>query len=72
MEGWSSRWSWVEGARTWDDHQEIRILEGRIEEKKRMNEDHLKIVRGARGRATSALADGCRVPRARRVRGLLR
>ena len=72
IEGWSSRWSWVERARTWDNHQELRVLEGRIEEKRQMDEAHLKIVWAVRGRATSALADGCRVPRVRHVRALLR
>ena len=71
MEQWSSKWSWVERARAWDNHQELRLLEGRIEEKRQMDEAYLRIVRAARGRATSALADGCRGPRVRRVRNLL-
>ena len=44
MEGWSSKWSWVERARTWDNHQEIRILEGRGERVEEQNEAQCKLV----------------------------
>ena len=33
IERWSSRRNGVERTRTWDNHQELRLLEGRIEEK---------------------------------------
>jgi hypothetical protein len=53
---WSSQWSWLERAREWDAHQEMRRLEARIEEKQRMDEEHLKIIRAMRSKALQALA----------------
>jgi hypothetical protein len=57
IERWSSRWDWLERARLWDEYEELRILEGRIEEERRMDEEHLRITRGARSKAIKALAD---------------
>jgi hypothetical protein len=54
---WSAQWSWVERAREWDHHQEVHRLEKLIEAKQKMDEDHLKIIRGARSKAIQALAD---------------
>jgi hypothetical protein len=54
---WSSRWSWVERAQEWDDYQEMRRLEVRIEEKQRMDEEHLKIIRAMRNKALQALTE---------------
>jgi hypothetical protein len=53
---WSARWSWAERVREWDGHQEIKLLERRIEQKQKMDEDHLKIIRAARMKAVHALA----------------
>jgi hypothetical protein len=53
---WSSQWSWVERAREWNAHQEMGRLEARIEEKQRMDEEHLKIIRAMRSKALQALA----------------
>jgi uncharacterized protein YigA (DUF484 family) len=44
-------------ARAWDDYQEMRRLEKRIEEKQKMDEEHLRIIRDARSRAIEALAE---------------
>jgi hypothetical protein len=44
---WSSQWDWVERAAAWDEEQEIRLLAARVESKK-MDEEHLRIVRSAR------------------------
>ncbi len=52
---WSFTWDWVERAAAWDEEQEIRLLTARIEQKKKMDEEHLKIVRGARNKAVQAL-----------------
>jgi hypothetical protein len=52
---WSAKWSWVERARAWDNYQEVRRLEKRIQEKQAMDEEHLKIVRHARKFAVAAL-----------------
>ena len=52
---WSSKWSWVERAQAWDNFQEIKRLEKRIEEKKKMDEQHLKIVRAMRSKIIDAL-----------------
>ena len=60
MKRWSSQWSWVERAREWDNHQELRRLEKRVEEKQRMDEQHLKIIRAARNKGVQALTDRCR------------
>jgi hypothetical protein len=54
---WSSRWDWVERVREWDDYQEMRRLEKLIEEKQKMDEEHLRIIRAARSKAIKALAD---------------
>jgi hypothetical protein len=54
---WSSRWSWVERARECDNYQEMRRLEKRIEEKQKMDEDHLKIIRAERNKAVEALTN---------------
>jgi hypothetical protein len=56
MKRWSARWSWAERVREWDGHQEIKLLERRIEQKQKMDEDHLKIIRAARSKAVQALA----------------
>jgi hypothetical protein len=53
---WSARWSWVERAQARDDFQELRRLEARIQEKQRMDEQHLKIIRAMRSKALEALA----------------
>ena len=53
---WSGRWDWLERAAAWDDHQEMRRLEHRIEEKQRMDDEHLKIIKAARSKALQALA----------------
>ena len=52
---WSAKWSWVERAQAWDNHQEIKRLEARIEEKQKMDEQHLKIVRAMRSKIIDAL-----------------
>ena len=57
IERWSSQWSWVERVRDWDDHQEMRRLEKRIEEKHKIDEVHLTIIRAARTKAIKALAE---------------
>jgi hypothetical protein len=54
---WSSQWEWVERARDWDNYQEMRRLEKRIEEKQQMDERHLKIIRAARNKAVEALTN---------------
>jgi len=54
---WSSEWNWVERAAEWDHEQEIRLLASRIEAKKRMDEEHLTIVRSARNKAVRRLRD---------------
>jgi hypothetical protein len=53
---WSARWQWVERAREWDAHLDRCRLEHRIEVKKRLDEEHLKIIWGARIKAIEALA----------------
>jgi hypothetical protein len=57
IERWSSRWDWVERVREWDTYLQMRLLEKRIEERQRMDEEHLKIIRAARSKAIKALAD---------------
>ena len=57
IERWSAGWSWVERARAWDAHQEMRRLEKLIEAKQKMDEEHLRIIRGARSKAIKALAE---------------
>ena len=52
---WSSRWGWVERARDWDNYQEMRRLEKRIEEKQKMDENHLRVIRAMRSKAIEAL-----------------
>jgi len=54
---WSSRWSWVERAREWDAHLDLRRLEHLIEAKKRMDEAHLEVVMAARSKAIAALTE---------------
>jgi hypothetical protein len=54
---WSSRWGWVERAAAWDDYQEMRRLEKRIEERRAIDEAHLKIIRAARSKAITALTE---------------
>jgi hypothetical protein len=56
IERWSARWDWVERAAAWGDHQEMRRLERRIEQKQQMDEEHLRIIRGLRNKAIQALA----------------
>jgi hypothetical protein len=41
---WSSKFDWVERAALWDDYQELRRLEARIEYKRRMDEKHLRVI----------------------------
>ena len=53
---WSAQWNWVERAREWDHYQELKRLERRIEEKQKMDETHLKIVRGMRNKIIEALS----------------
>ena len=52
---WSAKWSWVERAQAWDNFQEVKRLEKRIEEKQKMDETHLKIVRAMRTKIIQAL-----------------
>jgi hypothetical protein len=52
---WSSKWGWVERAQAWDNFQELKRLEKRIEEKQKMDEQHLKIVRAMRSKIIDAL-----------------
>jgi hypothetical protein len=52
---WSSQWSWVERAREWDAHQDLRRIDALLEARKRMDEEHLKIIRAARNKAIAAL-----------------
>ena len=52
---WSAHRSWIERARAWDDYQERRRLKKRIEEKQKMEEEHLEIIRSARSKAIEAL-----------------
>jgi hypothetical protein len=54
---WSARWNWGERAQEWDEEVEIRELDARIESKKRMDDEHLKIVRTARNKAVQRLKD---------------
>jgi hypothetical protein len=54
---WSSGWNWVERAAAWDEEQEIRLLAARVEAKKKMDEEHLRIVRSGRNKAVRALAE---------------
>jgi hypothetical protein len=54
---WSSRWDWVERAAEWDDYQEMRRLEARIEAKQRLDEEDLRIIRAARIQAIKALTE---------------
>lgn len=54
---WSAEWDWVERAAAWDEEQEIRLLATRIETKKKMDEEHLKIVRAGRNKAVERLRD---------------
>jgi len=53
---WSSKWDWVERAKAWDGFQEMKRLETWIEEKQRMDEQHLKVIRAMRSKAIEALA----------------
>ena len=62
IERWSANWSWLERARIWDGYQELRRLEKRIEEKQRMDDEHLKIVRGARDKVIQAYEEIMRMP----------
>jgi hypothetical protein len=52
---WSAKWGWVERTEAWDNFQEIKRLEKRIEEKQKMDEQHLKIVRAMRSKIIEAL-----------------
>jgi hypothetical protein len=52
---WSSQWGWVERAAEWDDYQEMRRLEARIEAKQRLDEEELRIIRAARMQVIKAL-----------------
>ncbi len=55
--GWSSKWDWVERATAWDEEEDRRLGLSRIEAKKKMDEEHLRIVRTARNKAVKALAE---------------
>jgi hypothetical protein len=57
IERWSSRNNWRERAEAWDEEQDLRLLSSRVEAKKRMDEEHLRIVRAARNKAVQALKD---------------
>jgi hypothetical protein len=52
---WSAKYDWVERATLWDDYQELRRLEARIEEKKRMDERHLRIINVALQKVVAAV-----------------
>src|SRR5215217_2986484 len=55
--GWSSRWNWVERAEEWDEEENRRLSLARIEAKKKMDAEHLRIVRSGRNKAVRALAE---------------
>ncbi len=57
IQRWSSKWNWEERASAYDETQEVELLASRIEMKKRMDEEHLRIVRHARNKAVQALKD---------------
>ena len=52
---WSSKFDWVERAALWDDYQEMKRLEARIEEKRRMDERHLRIINAALQKVVAAV-----------------
>jgi len=55
IQRWASEWDWDERASAYDEEQEDKLLASRIEQKKKMDEEHLRIVRGARNKAVQAL-----------------
>src|SRR5215210_733983 len=57
IQRWASEWTWEERAGAYDEEQEVRLLASRIEMKKKMDEEHLRIVRHARNKAVKALKD---------------
>ncbi len=57
IQRWSSQWNWQERTSAWDEEQDDRLLHSRVEYKRKMDEDHLKIVRAARNHAVKALAE---------------
>jgi hypothetical protein len=55
--GWSSTWNWVERVEEWDQEEDRRLSLSRIEQKRKMDEEHLRIARAARNKAVRALAE---------------
>ncbi len=53
---WSSRWSWVKRAEAWDAEEDKRLRLSRIEAKRKMDEEHLRIACSGRNKAVQALA----------------
>ncbi len=53
---WSSRWNWVKRAQEWDAEEDKRLRLSRIEQKRKMDEEHLRIARSGRNKAVQALA----------------
>lgn len=54
---WSSQWDWVECAQAWNEEDDRRLLHAPIEARKRMDEEHLRIVRSGRNKTVKALSE---------------
>jgi hypothetical protein len=52
---WSARHDWIERVALWDDYQELRRLEARIEARRKMDERHLKIISAAMTKVVEAV-----------------